>query len=223
MNKINIDNLLFPEDEFFPKWRAKHGDIRNFDKPARDLALEHVQNFKRVIDVGAHVGISALHWADHFEKIEAFEPNIYNRECLTLNTLPIAYKVHIYHCALSNTTAQMEAVYRSSKNSGSFQLINPMYKKTKSVRFPVEVKPLDSFNFTDVGLIKIDVEGWEVEVLEGAANTINQCSPVLMLEFGGEVKTIKRVNSDALMGFMSRYDYELVATHESDSIFVRKN
>ena len=40
MNKINIDNLLFPEDEFFPKWRAKHGEIRNFDKPARDLALQ---------------------------------------------------------------------------------------------------------------------------------------------------------------------------------------
>ena len=223
MNKINIDNLLFPEDEFFPKWRAKHGEIRNFDKPARDLALSYVTNFKRVIDVGAHVGISSLHWADHFEKINAFEPNIYNRECLTLNTLPIAYKVHIYHCALSNMSAQMEAVYRSSKNSGSFQLVNPLYKKNKTVRFPVEVKPLDSFSFKDVGLIKIDVEGWELEVLEGAANTIDRYSPVLMLEFGGEVKTIKRVDSVALMNFMSRYNYELVATHESDSIFVRKS
>lgn len=222
MNKINIDNLLFPEDEFFPKWRAKHGEIRNFDKPARDLALQYVTNFNCAIDVGAHVGISSLHWAEHFSEIQAFEPNIYNRECLVLNTLPVAYKVHIFHAALSNTTAQMEAVYRSSKNSGSFQLINPMYKKTKSVRFPVEVRPLDSFNFKNVGLIKVDVEGWELEVLEGGAKTIDQYSPVLMLEFGGEVKTIKQVDSDALMRFMSHYNYELVATHESDSIFVRK-
>ena len=222
MEKINIDNMLFPQDEFFPKWRAKHGAIANFGKPARDLALQHVTNFKCVVDVGAHVGISSLHWAEFFDDVQAFEPNIYNRECLILNTLQYAHKIHVYHNALSNTTAQMEAVYRSSKNSGSFQLINPMYKKTKSIRFPVEVRPLDTFSFKGVGLIKIDVEGWELEVLEGAVKIIERDSPVLLLEYGGEVKTIKKVDSAALLAFMNHYGYELVATHESDSIFVKK-
>ena len=32
----------------------------------------------------------------------------------------------------------------------------------------VEMAPLDGFGFTDVGFVKIDVEGYELEVLHGA-------------------------------------------------------
>jgi hypothetical protein len=36
----------------------------------------------------------------------------------------------------------------------------------------IDIKSLDSFNFTNISLIKLDVEGYEVEVIKGAKNTI---------------------------------------------------
>jgi len=48
--------------------------------------------------------------------------------------------------------------------------------------FEISIQPLDSFNITNVGLIKIDVEGMEELVIEGALNTIDKYKPVLIIE-----------------------------------------
>ena len=47
---------------------------------------------------------------------------------------------------------------------------------------PVQVETVDSYNFQDVGFIKIDVEGYEKFVLEGAQQTIARCRPTIQLE-----------------------------------------
>jgi hypothetical protein len=46
----------------------------------------------------------------------------------------------------------------------------------------VDVIPLDHLRLEDVGLIKIDVEGAELGVLEGAGETISRCRPLMMIE-----------------------------------------
>ena len=50
----------------------------------------------------------------------------------------------------------------------------------------VQLRPLDDFGITGVDFIKIDVEGHEVEVLKGAAQTIEQSRPVVLTEVKGE-------------------------------------
>ena len=46
----------------------------------------------------------------------------------------------------------------------------------------IPLKTLDSFNFSDVDLIKIDVEGYEQDILLGALETIEKNRPVLVIE-----------------------------------------
>ncbi len=46
----------------------------------------------------------------------------------------------------------------------------------------VRVERLDSYRRGDVGLMKIDVEGYEELVLRGAAETIDRCGPILYVE-----------------------------------------
>lgn len=58
---------------------------------------------------------------------------------------------------------------------------NPLRTPNKS-EIPVSVKTLDSFNFTDVDIIKLDIEGWELYALQGAINTIKQYRPVIQVE-----------------------------------------
>lgn len=46
----------------------------------------------------------------------------------------------------------------------------------------IPVRTLDSYELEDVGLVKIDVEGMEADVLEGAIDTIRRCRPAIFCE-----------------------------------------
>jgi hypothetical protein len=48
--------------------------------------------------------------------------------------------------------------------------------------YSVPVNTLDSFAYENVGFIKIDVEGYEYEVLQGAQATISRCRPIMYIE-----------------------------------------
>jgi FkbM family methyltransferase len=52
----------------------------------------------------------------------------------------------------------------------------------------VAVTTIDSHNFSDVDIIKIDVEGFELFVLQGAENTIREYKPVLQVEIADNAK-----------------------------------
>ena len=84
--------------------------------------------------------------------------------------------------------------------------------------FSVNVKKLDNFQFENpISFIKIDVEGHEVEVIEGAIATINRNKPILLVEIEERyskkkvIDTIKFVNA---LGYKSYYfnEKELINT-----------
>jgi hypothetical protein len=50
------------------------------------------------------------------------------------------------------------------------------------VEFPVRVSTLDAFAFEDVGFIKVDAEGSDMEVIEGARQTILRDRPNMLVE-----------------------------------------
>jgi Methyltransferase FkbM domain len=52
----------------------------------------------------------------------------------------------------------------------------------RTMRFEVDVRTLDSYGFIDVRVIKVDVEGSEMDVLEGARTAILRDRPALIVE-----------------------------------------
>jgi Methyltransferase FkbM domain len=67
----------------------------------------------------------------------------------------------------------------------------------------VQMYSIDHYNLSDVSLIKIDVEGYEQQVLEGAIETIVRCKPALYVENDREDR------SDALCSFIESIGYSM--------------
>lgn len=74
--------------------------------------------------------------------------------------------------------------YVNCKNPGGFGLNLNGDDTSKTM---VSIKTLDSFNYNNISVIKIDVEGLENEVLKGAYHTIQRCKPVMIVEILGGV------------------------------------
>ncbi|MFP3318445.1 MAG: FkbM family methyltransferase [Thermoplasmata archaeon] len=125
-----------------------------------------------VIDIGAYYGDSALWWAKKFgAKVYAFEP------------LPDVYEILVENIKLNNLENKIIPFNFAIGNSNSldFSIDHDMMTKSKN-GLRIKPKKLDEFQFEKVDFIKIDVEGFEKEVLEGAKNTIEKYNPKIILE-----------------------------------------
>jgi FkbM family methyltransferase len=137
----------------------------------------------RVIDIGANRGVYSYHFARRGLRVHAFEPNV---ECFrglkAWSSRTRAVEVH--RVALSSERGS--AVLRvpvdrgglSHDASGSIgvEIEGPYTEQAVSLR------TLDSFGFSGVTLLKIDVEGHESRVLSGARRLIDRERPVLLTE-----------------------------------------
>jgi FkbM family methyltransferase len=137
---------------------------------------------KAVIDVGAFVGDSALIFAERFpdSHLYCFEPDADNfahaQTTFRLNNLD-PDRVGLFNVALGARPG-------TGMMSGSSAASCLSAAEEDSGGRAVRVDTLDAFverNALEVGLIKIDVEGYELQVLEGALETIRRWKPILLL------------------------------------------
>lgn len=140
-----------------------------------------------ILDVGAHDGLLTLPFAGlPGARVMAFEP------------LPSAHARLAAACAgLPNVELRREALGAAP---GRLMLSVPVvdgmpaeqwaslakdygtFASVTTEAHPVEVITIDSLGLSDVTHMKVDAEGFEQEVLEGARATLRRCRPVLSLE-----------------------------------------
>lgn len=134
-------------------------------------AMSHCANFRTAVDIGAHAGFWTKRLASNFSQVVAFEPVPEHFECLQQNaTAPNTQK---YQCAIG--AAQGTALV-------AVALDNSGMSKISDDGIEVAVHMLDQYQLADVDFVKIDVEGYELNVLQGMQDTVNRCSPVIFVE-----------------------------------------
>ena len=124
------------------------------------------RQFGMVIDVGAFIGDSTA-WFRSYPCI-AFEPQADAFTCLMRNTRG----VDCFPFAAGNGEAY-SVINGQSGNLGARGIV-PGGSQI-SIR-------IDDLKLENVALIKIDVEGWEPNVLEGCKETIERCKPIVVVE-----------------------------------------
>jgi len=142
---------------------------------------------KNFVDIGAHIGTFSCDLSDSFDKIYAFEPCLmhYHYLCanLTKHCSPKKYSVKSFAIGEENTKSKFYIREKIGGTNGlelNFDNGEPVLGEDLP-SYSVEVRKLDYFNISNIGLIKIDVEGYEPDVINGALNTLkkNNYPPII--------------------------------------------
>ena len=119
-------------------------------------------------------GDTAKPFVDNFEKIIAFEPN---PEVFKM----IPESIEKYNVGLGDQTETRNLILPDNGlNLAAHGSVTRYGKGVKT--FAVNIKTLDSYNFTNIDFVKIDVEHFELQVCKGAENTLKRCMPTVMFE-----------------------------------------
>jgi FkbM family methyltransferase len=160
------------EDAFMPTYFEATGD--RFEIEHLDAALGFCREWRVALDVGAHYGSWTRHMARRFVRVVAFEPIAETFACLRLNT-----------AGLPNVEARRAAVGSEpglvSVGQGKMYS-HPGMETITAMGGEVELVTIDSLSLDALDLLKIDVEGYELFVLQGAQDTLRRCRPVVVFE-----------------------------------------
>ena len=150
------------------------GNVKLHDGKIHNEVLNLCQGRKHMLDIGGNVGRWSNYYADIFEKVTAFEPADYNIECFKKNTKNKT-NITLHEYGLSDKAGKGNLSVAIAEHLGSTR-VHP------SVDGNIVLKTLDSHNYTDIDVLKVDVEGLEIPVLNGARKTLARCSPIIVIE-----------------------------------------
>ena len=163
------------------------------------------KKMKTVIDVGAWCGTWAKAIEPFAKKVIAFEPDKTHFECLQRN------------CTV-NCTPRMEAVGAQLQE---VSLTEDNFTQAKRVdeKGNIRMITLDHMEYEDVDMIKIDVEGYEMEVLKGATKTLESVK-YLMIELNNNTKKYGSNNIEVEKHIVS-LGFKVLMEHWPDKVFHR--
>lgn len=176
---ISYDNKIVPlciynKDEYLSNF------IRRYERFYEIWILEYIKKNhyknKNIIDVGANIGNHVKFFANFldFDCVYAFEPQSDNYELLKKNTQE---KCMVWNCAIGASACKCSLSVPNEENCGLYGIADINSNSTN-----INMYTIDDFNFEHISLMKIDVEGYEYQVILGAIRTIIKWKPVIFVE-----------------------------------------
>ncbi|MBK6685357.1 MAG: FkbM family methyltransferase [Deltaproteobacteria bacterium] len=169
--------------EHAPLWLWRYREWRGDGVPEEELA--HLASFtdpaREAADIGASDGWYTYHLLRHTRFVHAFEPqpSLARKLAYELRT----ERVRVEQTALSDQfgTAKLR-IPRGVHQRSTIEAENPLEDAGEVEELEVPLRPFDSFHLSDLGFVKIDVEGHELAVLQGATQTLATSHPVVLIE-----------------------------------------
>lgn len=173
----------FPDGEtHLPQWMRQAQQLRDgvlqYQLHKYELALAHVRQRRLAVDVGGHVGQWSRNMAQDFATVQAFEPVPAYAECWRRN-LEGRANAHLHPHALG---AEPGTVSLRCGTPGSHGDTFVAPREQANAAVDVMIERLDAFDLAGVDLLKIDCEGFELFVVQGAEATIKRCHPCIIVE-----------------------------------------
>ena len=179
----------------------------------RNTILNHIILNKHIlencIDVGSHVGFWSKDFTELFEYTYAFDPIPQVRECYVKNITNSNYTLYPYGLGKEEKTIKVSYYPEETGNTHANEQGN----------LEINVKTLDSFDLNFIDYIKIDAEGYEIEVVEGAKNLIEKCKPFIHIEAKKKVMIKQNITMNAIEELFKRINYKQVLSVKSELLY----
>jgi FkbM family methyltransferase len=191
-----------------PQWRWIRGDNGAWDGPVDDWITSHkaayqahVKDWSVVVQAGGNLGLYPRLLSQMFGIVYTFEPD------------PLNFYHLVQNCQVDNIIKIQAAVgfHREPVMVNRLTMDNVgMHQVTQVDRAAIPQLRIDDLNLKTCGLIALDVEGYEINALNGAIETIRRCKPVIACERPTHL----------VLAFMEVEGYVKAQESKMDTIFV---
>ncbi len=198
----------------------------------KDLAHEKLMGLvnknNTVLDIGTNYGTTLLQFAKKVgEKglVFGFEPDPINYEICTKNiVLNSFFNVEVDNLGLGDVLGELLLVVDTESNRGGNRISKNTFGKEA---YKVKIVSLDEWienkNVQHIDLIKMDVEGFEYNVLKGAEKTLEKFRPILFIELDDENLKLQDASAELLVKFLIEKNYVITNSENNESISEKSN
>lgn len=200
--KESFNETIMIEDCIYGKFKCFKGDKiicesiqknKSWEPELLEILKQNYKQNTNFLDIGSNYGCHTIGIANEIKKnngngkIYSFEiqPEIINlfKENIELNNLQDYIIINEFGLGDKNENKEfiISNNYDYDLNPGSASL-NNKDKNDKNKKETITIKKLDDLNIDNISLIKIDVEGYELQALEGGIKTISKHKPTIIIE-----------------------------------------
>lgn len=242
MNKNTINNFIinyYENDKVIGKTIS---DGHLWGSEIKHLFKKYYRPNSNILDIGGFIGTVSLVLSEVINKnckIYVFEPQYY--DCLIKNIKDNKLEDVIipYNYGLSNINGNIPNNNIDINQTGNYggQHLTTLYDKdlntclVEKSENTIELKRLDDFEFEKIGLIKLDVEGFELLVLQGGIETIKKSNyPPIFIEIWDtecwrnkdNTREFYKKNKNNIINFLFNLNYKIEWKKNCDYIFIHK-
>lgn len=196
---------IISDDSHIGKW-VKECKRLDHDQWLLQKLCHYVRPGDMIVDVGANIGdhtIAYLDWVAEHGEVHAFEVGDKAFECLSRNCNPYRFpQCYLHNVALYNRKCRL-SFYQVGNNVGSTYV--EMQRDLKAI--VVDAVPMDNFGFERLDFLKIDAEGAEPLILEGAKETIKRFHPIICMEVNTTCLNRAGSSEAELLEMMKHFGY----------------
>lgn len=218
---LRKDCMVFPDDITVARDFAMSG---TYEQNLIAWAATMIDPSKIFVDIGAHVGTYSLYIAKRCAGVHSFEcsPKTFNYLCANIAMSELDYQITPHRTALGDKVDTI-SYYLHSPDGGGNSCLPFTGRDSKAIQVPVTT--LDSFQLDNIGLIKIDVEGFEQNVLQGGLETLKRSGyPNILFESWRAGREAEGIPSKALrenlFAFIESIGYRIIPVRGWDEMFI---
>ena len=184
---------------------------------------DHVPQCKTIIDLGANIGLASLYFAMRYPQCQlvAVEPDADNFRLLSSNLQALTRmgRGTMVQAGVWNRECDLE-IDMTPHSSGDFNAISISEQSAGTATQTIHCLPihkiLETANFTSIDILKVDIEGAEVQLFEGDTSWLERVG-CLAIEFHDTTRT--DTDFDALI---ARYGFKIVSDDSHTVVALNK-
>lgn len=213
---MKIFKSYSPSEYWVPDSEKVLNDIVYEWNTKGETVLKACNKKEYCLQAGGHVGVFPIQLSRYFKKVVTFEPWEENFDCLARNIAQREISnIDMYCAGLGQTTGSASLVRQKQGNTGSTQ-IQPMENGS------VVLTTIDLLKMEGLDLLWLDIEGMEIEALEGGRNTIEKFQPLIVLENNGLIfsgKFIPEGEPELEQYMLEKFNYKKVTRLMRDDVY----